>query len=361
MQLLDSRILYEIPRGENNPRNSEGSFVRLKDGGILFAYSRYTGSSDHDDAACDIAAVYAPDGEHFGDLRILATAAEHGVQNIMSVTLLRLGNGDIGLFYLIKHDWDGTSSFVLRRSTDEGQTLSEPVQCLPDHFPAYYVVNNDRVLQTSDGRLLIPAALHRVGSFDGKPRMDYRAGVCFFVSDDDGKTFHELGKPLNMPVCSETGLQEPGLSELPGGALYAYFRTDRMCQYESVSLNGGKTWFMPQPSAFSSPASPMKIARNPYTGLYYAVWNPIPAYNGRITDPDEQWISAGRTPLVIAESENGVDFSAPVVLENDPTHGYCYPAICFTGDKEMLLSYCSGGAADGMCLTRTTIRKIVLE
>lgn len=361
MQIIESRILHEIPRSAGNPRNSEGAFLPLADGSILFAYSRYTGNDDEDDANCDIAAITIRN-DHFSEPVLIATAAEHGVRNIMSVSLLRMQNGDIGLFYLVKNPTDGTSSYVLRRSADEGKSFCEPVQCLPDCYPGYYIVNNDRVLQTSDGRLLIPAAFHHVGKrADGTPRPDYHGESCFFCSEDDGRTFHAMGQMLSMPHPSETGLQEPGVIELPGGTLYAYFRTDRMCQYESVSINGGRQWFTAQPSAFTAPESPMKIARNPYSGLYYAVWNPAPLYNGRDFDPKGCWITAGRTPLVIARSENGVDFSEPVPIETDPSHGYCYPAILFLSEKEMLLSYCSGGAQDGKCLNRTTIRKLVVN
>ena len=41
-------VALELPPGPDNPRNSEGAFMPLKDGRIMFAYSRFTGSfSDH--------------------------------------------------------------------------------------------------------------------------------------------------------------------------------------------------------------------------------------------------------------------------------------------------------------------------
>ena len=44
---------------ENNLRNGEGAFLRLKDGRIMYAYTKYNGigGSDHDTAY--IAAVYS--------------------------------------------------------------------------------------------------------------------------------------------------------------------------------------------------------------------------------------------------------------------------------------------------------------
>ena len=63
----------------------------------------------------------------------------------------------------------------------------------------------------------------------------------------------------------------------------------------------------------------------------------------------------------MAVSENGTDFSPYTVLEGDPERGYCYPAVLFLSETELLLSYCCGGPADGKCLTRTRIVRITLR
>lgn len=363
-KITSSEIVSILSPTDINPRNSEGDFLTLRDGTIMFAYSRYTGG-ENDHSPCDVAAVFSYDGDNSFDVQpvILVKASQHGVRNIMSVSLTRMANGDMGLFYLVKNDKTGTSSYVLRRSSDDGKTFGEPLECIPQGFPGYYVVNNCRVLRTSSGRLFIPAAFHRTGiGDDGDIRSEGYAVSHIFYSDDDGYTWKESGQALTLGGQCETGtgLQEPGLIELPGGVLYAYFRTDRMYQYESVSLNGGKSWFSPQASRFTSPASPMKIAVNPYSGLYYAVWNPVPNYNGRKADA-ERWITAGRTPLVMSCSDNGVDYCEYAVIEDDQERGFCYPAIHFPDANTALLSYCSGGAEDGVCLSRTTIRKITFD
>ncbi len=49
----------------------------------------------------------------------------------------------------------------LRTSTDEAQTWSAPVQIVPDRDADYDVVNNDRVVQLANGRIVVPAAHHR--------------------------------------------------------------------------------------------------------------------------------------------------------------------------------------------------------
>lgn len=354
-----SEIIAEIPRGENNPRNSEGDFALLNNGAILFAYSRYTGDSAHDDATCDIAGMLSEDGgKTFRKLPcMLATAAEHKTLNIMSVSLHRLANGELCLFYLCKRG--PQSEVYLRRASKDDETkFGEPELCIPKKRGVYYVVNNCRVCVLKNGEILIPMAKHRIVNGHGV----YFGEAQIFGADKDGKIWHEVSRNIKMPFPSHsgTGLQEPGLLELDEGKLYGYFRTDRHFQYESFSSDNGKTWTTPVPSVFTSPDSPMLILKNPYSGIYYSVWNPIPNYNGRL-DGQKRWIHAGRTPFVIAQSENGIEFSKYTVIEDDPVHGYCYPSIFFMNEKEMLISYCCGGEEDEMCLTRTRIRHIVFE
>ncbi len=364
MTITDSRIVALLPPGPGNPRNSEGAFLALDDGRLAFAYSRYHADSAHDHAACAICVIYSADGgESWSDEpELLVSAGEYGEQNVMSVSLMRMADGDIGLFYLLKHP-GLTSEYRLRRYRGDFAHPVGEVRVLPDRRPGYYVVNNDRVERLSDGRLIVPAALHpsAICAAADDPNAawaDGRGSVCFFVSADDGHSWQELWPHLELSDSdSRTGLQEPGVIELPSGLLYGYFRTDRMWQYESVSLDGGERWFAPQPSRFSSPASPMRIKRNPHDGRYYAVWNPVPEYPTR---PKAAVWTGGRNPLVMAVSDDGVRFSAPIVLEDDPSRGFCYPAVHFLDARTMLLAYCSGGTEDGGCLNRLTIRRVTV-
>ncbi|MBE6615536.1 MAG: exo-alpha-sialidase [Ruminococcaceae bacterium] len=363
MKIQHSVITGELKPGPGNPRNSEGSFLPISDGRIAFAYSRYHADSADDHADCDICAVYSYDNGETWDTEnyvTLVKAEEYGEKNVMSVTLARMDNGDIGLYYLLKHVGI-TSDYILRRYGGDFSNPLGEVKCLPCGFPGYFVVNNDRVAHLADGTWVVPAAKHPSSIHlleDGSQRYDGRGTVHFFVSRDDGRTWQQSWPMLQLTDSySNSGLQEPGLIQLPGGTLYCYCRTDRMYQYETVSIDNGEHWFNPQPSRFTSPCSPMLIRQNPYSGKYYAVWNPVPEYMMREKSP--VW-TGGRNPLVMAESDDGVYFSAPVVLEEDPTRGFCYPAMYFLDEKNLLISYCSGGTPEGGCLNKTTLRKITL-
>lgn len=336
-------------------RHSEGDFLRLNDGRILFVYSRFTGSFD-DGAPSDLAASWSSDeGETWTDPVTVLPASIYNTENVMSVTLMRMKNGNVGLFYIVKQT-KSINRLMLSLSDDEGATYYRHIECsLPDRA-GYYVLNNDRVERLSGGRLIMPLAYHRGGYGDGHTYFDGRSFTCFLLSDDDGETWHEAADTVFPTFTrSSSGLQEPGVIEKKNGVLWAYSRTDMMSQYEYFSVDGGEHWTLPQPSRFSSPCSPLKIDRHPGTGDLYAVWNPIPNYNGRHTSR-AGW---GRTPLVWAVSrDDGMTWSDPAIIEGHEEHGYCYPAIFFTNDGCMLVAYCSGGPDDGICLARLSIQKI---
>ncbi len=373
MKVKSSEIICELRMGEDNPRNSEGSFLRLNDGNILFAYSRFHGGSENDGAPCDIAYLVL---ESDGSLpcsqkpKILVSADEYeNSSNIMSVSLLRMENGDIGLFYLVKKNATEkskiapepiVSEYMLRRLKDEsGFPKVSEVLVSSESSKSYKVINNDRVLRTSKGRLTVPYAKHAAYYTSKGAEFDEKGKVKLLYSDDDGFTWHENENELELLSApyTKTGLQEPGIAELPDGRLYLYARTDMMYQYESFSDDGGHTWTPTAPSRFTSPRSPMKIAQNPYNNLYYSVWNPIPNYNGRM-ECEPHW---GRTPIVIAESSDGIHFSPYYIIEDDPSRGFCYPGVFFLDEKTLLLSYCSGHPSEPICLCSTTIRKVTLE
>ena len=349
---MSGRIILDLPPGENNPRNSEGAFIKLTDGIIMFNYSRFLGDKGRDDAAADIAAVYSYDnGESFGDMKILFTRNEQNAKNIMSVSALHLKDKKIAVFYCIRMGFHDTRSFM-RISCDNGKTFDEGRYCI--NYPGYFVTNNDRVLILSNGRIIVPAAYHRClgpdpiswESFDGK-------GVArYFYSDDSGKSFYESKGFGALNVPTDTGLQEPGIVELEPGKLMSWARTDLGFQYVSYSHDYGDNWEPFTKSDFSSPVSPMSIKRIPGKGAFIAVYNPLP------TAKDKPVFGWGRTPLILRASQDGCKtFGDPIVIENDPERGYCYTAMHFTEDS-LLLAYCAGGPKDKGCLNKLRIRKI---
>lgn len=356
---MHSKIIKDFAPSADNNRNSEGAFITLDDGNILFAYSRYGAEGDDDGAAADIYACVSTDsGETFGEPYPLITHREMKADNLMSVSFMKMANGDIGMFFLAKSEIINCLCYLMR-SSDGGKTWSKPILCSENK--GYFVVNNDRVIRTSSGRILIPAAKHGTICLPGSNTVDdiLPGELYIFASDDDGYTFYTLVKEIEIPVsrgCT-TGVQEPGLIDL-GDRIWCYIRTDSGRQYETFSEDGGKTWQEITPSSFTSAVSPMS-AKKLGNGDIIAVWNPIPVYNGRSEEFDGAWTGA-RTPLAVAFSQdNAFSFSEPILIETDEKSGFCYTAIHETADGSVLLAYCAGGVKDGCTLNRLRIRKIM--
>ena len=184
--------------GEGNPRNSEGDFIQLNDGRILFVYTRFTGSASDHGAAFLAARVSTDAGETWSAEDTVILPNEGGM-NVMSVSLLRLRAGEIALFYLRKNSTSDCRP-MMRISKDEAATWSEPVLCIES--VGYYVVNNDRVIQLDSGRLVIPAARHSLPgeSFSGRGQ-----AMCH-LSDDGGATWYPSQSILDAPEDSKSCL-----------------------------------------------------------------------------------------------------------------------------------------------------------
>lgn len=346
-----------FPKGDNG-RNSEGAFIRIPDGRIMFAYGSMTGSSSSDSAPCNIAAVYSADeGETWTEPAVIVYAADFGVKNIMSVSALMQKDGKVGVYFLIKEN-DYTSTIGRALSEDGISFKSE--RCTMDAPTCYYVINNDRIERFSDGRIVAPAM---ASMLRGKKIDHLGIGMCL-VSDDDGKTFYPTRPRLTYPVLDNTmeGFQEPGLFEHADGSVRFWARTLQGYQYECYSRDGMNSFTLPQPaSAFQSPCSPLEMTKDPETGVLYVAYNPIAEQPEEVQtyDGNTSW---GRTPFVVRKSnDDGRTWGKLNIIESEKNRGYCYPAFFFTGDGSVLLAYCRGGKEDKSCLARLGIMKIGLD
>jgi len=328
-----------------NDRNSEGDFVQLADGRILFVYAHYFDHGGDVAPAC-LAARYSADGGETWTAEDEIVVPRHGDDSIRSVSLLRLADGRIALFYLNCTSWPDDERPFVQVSGDEAKTWSEPVCLIPDADAGYYVTNNDRVVQLRSGRLLLPTSLHH----DPPAKQFTRHGrIMVYLSDDAGRTWRRSKTVCTgeRPGEERILLQEPGIIELDGGRLLMFCRTVLGCQYVSRSTDGGDTWSPFEPSEIISPCSPASIERIPATGDLLMVWN-----NHRNVAPQ---YAGKRSPLCVAVSrDEGRTWEHVQTLEDDPGGHYCYTAVEFVGDH-VLLAYCAGQReTGGLRLTQIT-------
>ena len=378
MKHIGRSVLF-LAAKPGNPRNGESTFLRLPDGRIMFAYTEYYGDSWEDHAIAHLCACTSADeGETWTGPRVILEKDERAL-NIMSPSLVRMNNGDLGIFYLRKEKMPDNGQICMpkfRRSKDEGLTWSEPQDT---GFPeGYYCGINDCAVRLKSGRILYPASYHGI-RYDayGTCTLDLSAqknsDVRFTYSDDDGMTWQVLPAVLKTPYDDRHGFAEPGVYEHEDGTLWCWFRTGYGFQYHSHSADGGVTWDPAEPNfCFTSPDAPMRVKRvGPYVA---AVFNPI-AFNC-LRENSEVWGSPKRTPIVCALSaDDGHSFADRGIcgingglrafsehcflLETDRTDSYCYPSIQETADGFLVSYYHSNGTP--ACLNSSKIVKIRWE
>lgn len=329
------KTVSEIPPCSEYSGYGGGSFI-YTDNKLLFTYTAI--HSDNCRTADILIRESSDGGEHWSEPVIATLDNEELSGEYSGVSFLRLNDGSIGLFFT---QGDGTgwkSRIVFGVSRDGYSYLLRCADCSFDIYTGLFIMENDAAVQLESGRIILPLC-YRFGGDKGVPGTapDERAFVGFSYSDDGGESFMLAHDDLFQTFSgTEHGLRHPGVIEVYPDVLHSFFSTDRMCQYSAFSTDGGLEWTRCEPTGFSSPSSPMKIRKNPYSGKFYAVFNPVPNYLGRKTAP----YTNGRTPLVLAELS--CDSRRPEKIFHIcecEYKGYSDPAVTFISPDEYLLSY----------------------
>lgn len=334
--MFEFNIVSEMIPTESFAGYGGGSFVS-DNGKIFFAYT--AALKDNDKTSHILIKVSCDNGISWSDGEPVIFDGNALLGEYSGVSFLKMNDGRTGLFF-VEGDGTGWKSRIVFGISDDGcKTFSlKCADCSFDIYTGLFIMENDAAIQLRSGRILLPLC-YRFGGDKGVEGTapDERAFVGFSYSDDGGATFMLAHDDLFQTFAgTDHGLRHPGVIELFPGILHSYFSTDRMCQYSAFSTDDGLEWTQSEPTDFSSPSSPMKIRKNPYSGKYYAVFNPIPDYIGRVTAPHVM----SRTPLVIAELS--CDSRRPEkvfpICECE-SKGYSDPAITFVSSNEYILSY----------------------
>ena len=308
------------PAGDDNPRNSEGDIIVLKDGRLLLAYTEFLGSTSGDFEPARISARISSDGGTTWEKKFVLAENQEGLKNAMIASFLRLADGTIMLGYNKKVSRADTR-FHVRFSKDEAESWSEEVSVISE--PSYGAVYNFAPIQLTSGRILAPY------SYSPDYTLENHFRVQVYYSDDGGASWDVGETVIDLP---KRGAMEPGLVELGDGSVLMHLRTQLGKVYRSLSRDGGLTWTDPAPTSLLNPESPIATARIPSTGDLLVVFNNN--YN-----PDGPHHLGARGPLTAAtSSDGGKTWQGLQDIENDPEMEYSYPSITFRNDQ-VLLSY----------------------
>lgn len=374
MKVLSASNLFECRAEDHYPRIGEGSLVQLRDGRLLGACSRFTGSHDH--SFSEILAFEITDGR---PTRLRVLHARPDALNQMSVSLERLHNGDIGMVWIVKTDRMHDDIWY-SHSHDEGETWSPPVNCsAPLGFP-YIVVNNDRLRQLTSGRLVIPADLYpeEPWNFYDLNRTSAPSCLGLIYSDDLGQTWQlsattriaddQIIAPHQLPDASLPSWQhfrqffdrnqEPGVEELADGRLLLYCRTTLGYMYQAYSGDQGKSWSPLQAATdLVTCNGPQSIRRRPGQAELFCLYND----RRHVPYADQERFWHWRTPLSAAVShDHGASWQKLGDIENEE-HNYCYSSILFAGDRIWLTHYQSENTAPDKRRNLASMRLHLLE
>jgi sialidase-1 len=248
---------------------------------------------------------------------------------------LRLSNGDLLMSYIYNVRVDPVYGHTYyRRSSDDGETWSDPFILTPHHERT--LVLNDKLLLLSSGRILAPAAFSP-GAEPGSRRHYVATG---FYSDDDGYAW----RMSRNTVAGNYQVQEPHVVELSDGRVMMMFRTYSGFCGRAYSADQGETWSEAEALTglkMSPNASAITVDRIPSRGDLLLL-RCIGLGQGE----------RGRTPFVSAiSSDEGETWVNERVIAGGPDNDCGYQSVDFVDDVAIIAYH----QRDGLHVARIAI------
>lgn len=213
--------------------------------------------------------------------------------------LFQVPRGELILFYKIGNsvsDWTGH----LIRSFDNGKTWSKP-----EHLPKGFIgpVKNKPIMVGK--KMINPSSL------EGSP--GWR--VHFEMTEDKGKTWRKVGE---INDGKKINAIQPSILTYPDGKIQILCRTRNSALAEAWSDDNGETWSEMTLSEMPN-ANSGTDALTLKDGRQLLVYNHVRPPKGQTKGP--------RTPLNVAQSDDGKKWFASLVLDDSPISQYSYPSV----------------------------------
>ncbi|MCC6442965.1 MAG: exo-alpha-sialidase [Armatimonadetes bacterium] len=333
----ESKAIFEeihavkMPTAQFGYRGMPGNILPLKDGRLLMCYTDK-----------GIIGRYSSDrGKSWGEAFTLVSnpppPSKRGYY--CHPSLLRLGNGDILLFYIYGlYPPEGSRPYYghnyYKRSSDEGKTWSEQFIATP--YPHYTISHNDKPRLLSTGRIIVPVEYKKRW-----PNSNDHSGyvATAFYSDDAGYTWLASKNDVDMEPHEA---QEAHVAELKDGRLMMIFRTYSGFLGRAYSSDKGESWSkgeLVKDLKLPANSSAVTADRIPSTGHLLLL---------RCTGGE----GGRRTPFTACVSaDEGVTWGHERPIAADPENDYGYQSLLFLDDLA-ILSY---HKRDGLYVARIGI------
>ncbi len=246
--------------------------------------------------------------------------------NCLNPVLFQIPGGPLLLFYRTGKWWP-----YVKRSTDDGLTWSKPERLYNGNFGP--IKNKPVLLQ--DGSILSPASTEYQGwpapDATGWDRRMWRVQFERLPVSGNREKIKATQWQVIGPVNDGTiDAIQPSILIHAGNRLQAVGRTAQGRIFQIWSEDGGRTWGKMTLTDLPNPNSGTDA-------VTLADGRHLLVYNHATCRPDGK--NGPRSPLNVAISNDGANWQAALVLENEPNREFSYPAVIQTSDGLVHITY----------------------
>ncbi|MBF8184613.1 exo-alpha-sialidase [Nonomuraea sp. K274] len=307
----------------HGPDSHAANLLRTRDGDLLCTW--FTGPREGHPGTNVALARLAAGADRWAPSQLIATDPERSEQN----PVLFDDGTRIWLLHTSSEPYDQTTAHVVARTSgDQGRTWSEPYVLFGE--PGIFVRHPPLIL--GDGTWLLPA--YHCGAAGDRSVVE--------VTTDGGRTWDEHQVPGSGDLVQMT------VAGRPDGKLLAMFRDRRAGRIHTSVSADGRTWSAPERTDLPNNDSSVQLTRLG-DGRLALVYNDASLERDQfrwVTKKGQRRRKALRTPLVLAESEDG-GLSWPhrrVLQEADSEYwqneiGYSYPCVIDGGDGRLRIAF----------------------
>ena len=238
--------------------------------------------------------------------------------------LFKTKNNSLLLFYkagINPREWQG---YVIR-SSNNGKSWTQP-EALPDGFLGPI---KDKPIQLQNGNILCPSSVEKENG---------NWSIHLEITNETLSSW----RIVKIEKDDSIGAIQPTILKHPDGKLQMLCRSRQNSIYQTWSYDNGLQWTKLEKTSIPNPNSGIDAVTLD-SGSFILVYNPL--LHGA------NWYN-GRNVLIVAISNDGINWKDIYQLENKRKGEFSYPAVIQASDKSIHITYTHN---------RKTIKYVVLR